>query len=198
MGDWEFLHEMNDRGYSAQEIADTAGSGAAPWEWDYLETEWLESQLADVPEDDVSEDAEDEPFRSRDGLPYGFIEQAEIFFDLVDCAKRHIDNTGRYLQIWGELGEIYAEMKFGLRRHGSHRSGSDGTISGRLVEVKTISPEKTSDVVRVKRGGNFEQLLIVRINRDFGFQAKLFERSELKGKNGKFLKGELKDDERNA
>jgi hypothetical protein len=36
MSDWDFLHEMHDRGYSQEEIADAAGSGAAPWEWDYI------------------------------------------------------------------------------------------------------------------------------------------------------------------
>lgn len=29
MSDWDFLHEMHERGYSADEIADAAGSGAA-------------------------------------------------------------------------------------------------------------------------------------------------------------------------
>ncbi len=131
-------------------------------------------------------------------MPFSFIEQAELFYDLVECAKRHVQNTGRYLQIWGELGEIYAETKFGLQRHGSHRAGSDGTISGKLVEVKTISPEKTSNIVRVKSSGNFEQLLIVRINREFGFQARLFDRSVLERASGKFLKGEFKDDGSNG
>jgi len=84
----------------------------------------------------------------------------------VDCAERHFKNTGRYLQVWGELGEIYAEIKFGLCRHGSHQAGSDGTIAGKLVGVKTISPEKGNDHVLVKRQGDFEQLLIVRINED--------------------------------
>jgi hypothetical protein len=36
MSDWDFLHEMNNRGYSPEDIADAAGSGAAPWEWDYI------------------------------------------------------------------------------------------------------------------------------------------------------------------
>ena len=36
MSDWDFLHEMHDRGYSAKDIAVAAGSGAAPWEWDYI------------------------------------------------------------------------------------------------------------------------------------------------------------------
>jgi hypothetical protein len=94
-----------------------------------------------------------------------------------------------YLQVWGELGEIYAEIKFGLRRHVTHAPGSDGTIDGKLGEVKTISPEKASDIVLVKSQDNFEQLLIVRIDRDFQFRSKLIDRSELKGGTGKHLRG---------
>lgn len=36
MSDWDFLYEMSARGYSAADIADAAGSGAAPWEWEAL------------------------------------------------------------------------------------------------------------------------------------------------------------------
>lgn len=189
MSDWDFLYEMNDRGYSPEEIADAASCGVAPWDLDYISIEWIDSQL----EDDLGKS-----FQSRDGFPFSVLEQTEIFQDLVDCAARHFENTGRYLQVWGELGEIYAEIKFGLCRHGSHHAGSDGEIAGKLVEVKTISPEKASDHVLVKSQGNFEQLLIVRIDRDFQFQGKLFDRSELKGVDGKFLRGRLKDDTSNA
>jgi len=189
---------MNERGYSAEEIADAAGSGAAPWEWEDIDREWVDSQLQDASEDKSLAVEPGTTFQSRDGFPFRTLEQTEIFHDLIDCATRHFENTGRYLQIWGELGEIYAEIKFGLRRHGTHEAGSDGTIAGKLVEVKTISPEKTSDQVLVKSQGNFEQLLIVRIDRDFQFQGKLIDRSELKGASGKFLRGKLKDDTRNA
>ncbi|WP_263773053.1 hypothetical protein [Propionivibrio soli] len=61
----------------------------------------------------------------------------------------------------------------GLRRHVTHLPRSDGTTNGKLVEVKTISPEKSSDVVLVKRQGDFMQLLIVRIDQDFQFKSKL-------------------------
>jgi hypothetical protein len=198
MSDWDFLHEMNERGYSAEEIADAAGCGYAPWEWEYLSREWIDSELEDTPEDDAIPRKPRTPFQSRDGFPFSILEQTKLFYDLVDCATRHFENTGRYLQIWGELGEIYAEIKFGLRRHGTHEAGSDGTIAGKLVEVKTISPEKARDGVRVKSQGNFEQLLIVRIDRDFQFTGKLFDRNELKGADGKFLRGRLKDDTGNA
>ena len=32
MRDWDFLHEMHNRGYSSADIADAAGCGYAPWE----------------------------------------------------------------------------------------------------------------------------------------------------------------------
>ena len=195
MSDWDFLHEMNEQGFSPEEILDAAGSGAAPWEWEHLSREWIDSKLEDVLEESAHSV---EPFQSREGVPFNILEQAEIFHDLVDCAERHFENTGRYLQVWGELGEIYAEIKFGLRRHGTHTAGSDGTISGKLVEVKTISPEKSNDRVAVKSQGNFEQLLIVHIDREFQFQAKLIDRCELAGVAGKFLRGKMKEGGGNA
>ncbi len=198
MSDWDFLYEMHDRGYSAEEIADAAGSGAAPWEWEYISREWVESKLKGEPEEDAHSINPGEPFQSRDGFPFNPFEQTQIFRDLVDCASRHFKNTGRYLQVWGELGEIYAELKFGLRRHGTHKAGSDGTIAGKLVEVKTISPERSGDLVRVKRQGDFEQLLIVRIDRNFQFQGGLLDRSELVGGSGKFFRARLKDGARDA
>lgn len=194
MSDWEFLYDMHYEGYSPQEVADAASTGVAPWEWSYLSTDWIDSKLNGEPEEDAYEVDSVAPFNSRDGLPFSHLEQIEIFHDLVECATRHFENTGRYLQIWGELGEIYAEIKFGLRRHESRKAGSDGIIAGKLVEVKTISPEKTNDKVLVKSKGDFEKLLIVRINSTFQFQGKLLDRSELSGNTGKFLRGQFIDD----
>ncbi|MDO9405589.1 MAG: hypothetical protein Q7T87_16265 [Polaromonas sp.] len=194
MSDWDFLYEMHDRGYSPQEIADAAGSGAAPWEWDQLAREWIDDQLEAEEIDDAYAVKPDSQFQSRAGFPLDVHRQEHIFRDLVECSARHFENTGRYLQVWGELGEIYAEIKFALRRHKTHMAGSDGTIGGKLVEVKTISPEKSGDQVHVKSQGNFQQLLVVRITTDFHFQAKLFDRSDLAGGLGKFLKAQLKVD----
>ncbi len=182
MSDWDFLHEMHDRGYSQKEIADAAGCGVAPWEWESISSDWINSELNDQPV---------QRFASRTGFPFSDLEQKQIFQDLINCAARHFANTGRYLQVWGELGEIYAEINYGLHRHETHRAGSDGIIAGKLVEVKTISPEKTNDDVLVKSQGDFEQLLIVRIDQHFHFQAKLFNRSELQGGAGKYVKGRL-------
>lgn len=189
MSDWDFLYDMHHDGYSPEQIADAAACGYNPFEENYIEIDptWIDSNFKNTKTNNPQK-----TFKSRDGFPYSTLEQAEIFHDLIGCAIRHFNNTGRYLQIWGELGEIYAEIKFGLCRHGSHREGSDGTIAGKLVEVKTISPEKSSAHVLVKSQGNFEQLLIIRIDEDFRFTGKLFNRSELEGGSGKFLKGQLK------
>ena len=177
MSDWDFLHDMHKDGFSPEQITDAAACGYNPWDFEYIDIdrEWIASQL-----------------------PYNALEQAEIFHDLIDCATRHFENTGRYLQIWGELGEIYAEIKFGLRRHGTHEAGSDGTINGELVEVKTISPEKNSSSVLVKTQGNFEKVLVIRIDEDFQCEGKLFDRTELKGGSGKYLRGQLDIDGSNS
>lgn len=192
MSDWDFLHEMHARGCSAEDIADASAVGYAPWEEVSLSREWIDSELEDESPDHANALRPKEQFKSRDGFPFSILEQFEIFEDLVDCAERHFKNTGRYLQVWGELGEIYAEIKFGLRRHVTHQAGSDGTIDGKLVEVKTISPEKGSDLVLVKRQSDFEQLLIVRIDENFEFTGKLIDRDELAAGGGKFLRARMK------
>lgn len=133
MSDWDFLHEMHVRDYSADEIALAAGLGYAPFEEVYISRQWLDEELKDQPPDPAGSLKPKEQFKSRDGFPFSVSEQAEILECLVDCAERHFRNTGRYLQVWGELGEIYAEVKFGLCRHGTHRAGFDGTIDGKLV-----------------------------------------------------------------
>ena len=193
MSDWEFLHEMHARGCSAEEIADAAAVGYAPWEEAYISRQWVDEELKGQSPDIAESLKPKEPFRSRDGFPFSVLEQAEILEDLVDCAARHFRNTGRYLQVWGELGEIYAEVKFGLCRHRTHRAGSDGTIEGKLVEVKTISPEKASDQVVVKSHGDFEKLLIIRIDENFEFTGKLFDRESLSGGQGRFLRARLRE-----
>jgi hypothetical protein len=191
MSDWDFLHEMHAQGFSPEAIADAAAVGYAPWEAAYLSREWIDAELEDQVPDTSSSLNPRGQLRSRDGFPRSILAQAEILEDLLDCAERHFRNTGRYLQIWGELGEIYAEIKFGLCRHRTHHPGSDGSIAGKLVEVKTISPEKSNDLVLVKRQGDFEQLLIVRIDRDFQFTGKLIDRSRLLSGGPRFLRARL-------
>ena len=37
MSDWDFLHDMHNEGYSADDIADAAAVGYAPWQAKYID-----------------------------------------------------------------------------------------------------------------------------------------------------------------
>ena len=108
------------------------------------------------------------------------LEMYEIFGDLVESARRYFEATGRHLPIYGELGEIYAVLKHGLKRFEPNTAGADGKIGNDFVEVKTISPHKLTNQVEVKRAGNFNKLLIVKISSDLKFNSVLIDRKDLK------------------
>ena len=161
MSDWDFLHDMHNDGYSAEQIADAAACGYNPWEWQLLPEEELPAVC-------LQEDPE----------------LAEIFESLVDSAKSYYALTGRYLQIWGELGELYAEIKYSIKRHKPHTRGSDGKLGNDYIEIKTISPEKAGELVQVKRAGNFNKLLVIKITKDFDFEGRFIERKTLSKGDG--------------
>lgn len=104
---------------------------------------------------------------------------AMLFEDLVENAQLYHHMTGRYLQIWGELGELYAEAKYGITRHKPHTQGSDGKLGNDYVEIKTISPEKGADHIHVKRAGNFSKLLVIKITGDFTVEGRFLDRKRL-------------------
>lgn len=90
--------------------------------------------------------------------------------------------SGRYLQLWEELGELYAEINFGIKRYRPMAQGSDGKLGNDFVEVS--SPEKRGEEVSVKRSGNFSKLLVVKIDATFEFEARMIDRSALKKGDG--------------
>jgi len=109
-----------------------------------------------------------------------------IFEELVESAAKYKRLTGRHLPILGELGELFAEFMFGIKRHGPMTPGSDGKLGRDFVEVKTITPDKKRDTVQVKRAGNFGKLVVVKITDDFQFGARMVDRRILKKGKGKF------------
>ncbi|PAU51995.1 hypothetical protein BZL41_26370 [Pseudomonas sp. PIC25] len=120
--------------------------------------------------------------------PGGSIELIRTFEDLIAVATAYKDLTGRYLQIWGELGEFYAEVKYGIKRHRAHAPGSDGRLGNDFIEVKTISPEKGSSPVLVKRAGNFSKLIVVKISKDWQFESRIIDRKRISKGSGKHAK----------
>ena len=121
----------------------------------------------------------------KEQFPNASPELVEIFEDLVQVAQNYKDITGRYLSIFGELGELFAEITFGIKRHKPGTPGSDGRIGNDFVEVKTITPEKTTAKITVKRKGNFNKLIVVKITKDFEFEARMLDRKNMSKGSGK-------------
>ena len=110
----------------------------------------------------------------------------EVFGELVEVAAKYKKLTGRHLPILGELGELFAEIMFGIKRHNPMTRGSDGMLGNDFVEVKTITPDKKGDGVRIKRAGNFGKLVVVKISDDFQFAARMVDRRLLGKGKGKW------------
>lgn len=136
----------------------------------------------------INEHLEDHELREQ--FPGAHLDVVRAFLDLVEVAARYNGLTDRYLEIWGELGELFVELKYGLKRHRIHAKGSDGRIGDDFVEVKTLSPGKAKDYVLVKRGGNFSKLFLVKISETFEFEARVIERKRMQ--KGKGTKGKAR------
>ena len=114
--------------------------------------------------------------------------------DMIVVAKEYLEDTGRHLPIYGEIGEHYVARRFRIELHDDPKAqGSDGRLGNSLVEIKTISPMRDSRHVRVKAAGNFGYLAIVKIDADFRIDAKLISRKRLGQPPGEFFKVEWAD-----
>lgn len=100
-----------------------------------------------------------------------------IFERLLDTAEDYYRATGKHLQIYGDIGELFGAITHGIRLHKNYAEGSDGRLGNDFIEVKTITPFKKRDEVTVKLTGNFSKLLVVKINEDFEIASRLIERS---------------------
>jgi hypothetical protein len=109
-----------------------------------------------------------------------------IFEELVEAAAKYKSLTGRHLPILGELGELFAEIMFGIERHTPMARGSDGKIGRDLIEIKTITPDKKTSTIQVKHAGNFGKLVVVKISDDFQFAARMVDRGILTKGKGRF------------
>jgi len=120
--------------------------------------------------------------------------EGALLEDLIIVAKEYLDETGRHLPIYGEIGEHYASRRFGIELHeDSKAQGSDGRLGNALVEIKTISPIRDSRHIRVKKSGNFGYLVIVKIDADFRIDAKLISRKRLRKSAGEHFMLEWDD-----
>lgn len=148
------------------------GSADAIWDdGEWISWEWINGQLHEQ--------------ELKERYPDADIDLINIFETLVDDAFNYKQITGRYLPIFGELGELFAEITFGIKRHKPRTQGSDGRLGNDFIEIKTITPEKSKEKVSVKRQGNFNKLLVVKINDDFEFEARMLDRKDMSKGEGK-------------
>ena len=72
------------------------------------------------------------------------------FLRLGNAAQEQFEMTGRHLNIYGELGELFAAARYGISLHAKPDApGSDGRLGNAFMEIKTISPRSTTDRVTV-------------------------------------------------
>jgi hypothetical protein len=152
---------------------------------EWISWDWINQEIyRQDQEDELTPEAPNRK-EPKANLKQSSPELRELFDSLVSTAQKYHSLTGRYLQIWGELGELYAELHYGIQRHKPGTPGSDGRLGNDFVEIKTISPEKSTQKVEVRRTGNFNKLLVVRITDDFKFESRMIDRKTLcKGKQG--------------
>lgn len=68
------------------------------------------------------------------------------------------------------------------------RQGSDGRLGNDHVEIKTITPFKTKDVVEVDTSRHFNKLLVVKINAEFQVSGRMIDRKQLPKRPGRYLR----------
>jgi hypothetical protein len=111
-----------------------------------------------------------------------------VFESLIRAAQEYYEKTGKSLRVYGDIGEMFGAITYGIRLHKDYAEGSDGLLGDDFVEVKTITPFKKCDSIAVKLSGHFSKLLVVKINKDFEVAGRLVDRKKLPTRNKKILR----------
>lgn len=107
-----------------------------------------------------------------------------IFENLISVAEWYYQATGRHLQVYGDIGELFCAITHGMKLNRNFAPGADGRLGNDHIEVKTITPFKNKDVVEVKASGNFNKLFVVKINADFEIAGRMVDRKKLPAAKG--------------
>ena len=83
------------------------------------------------------------------------------------------------LAVARDLGELYGAIVYKIKLHRNYAQGSDGRLGNHFVEVKTITPFKSSNAVTISLKRNFSKVLIVKVDEDFEVYGKLIDRKAL-------------------
>jgi hypothetical protein len=127
--------------------------------------------------DEINQQIQYKEWRAR--YPNADLSLVSVFESLIGTAEEYYHLTGRHLQVYGDIGELYGAITHGIKLHRNYAKGSDGRLGNDFVEVKTITPFKNCDVVEINLERNFSKILIVKINADFEVRGKLIDRKAL-------------------
>ena len=145
--------------------------------WDdgeWVGWDWINSELAKA--------------ELREQYPNADLKLIPVFQELLSSAQEYFWATGSHLSVYGDIGELFGAITYGIKLHRNYAQGSDGRLGNDFVEVKTITPFKGHDTVEVKASGHFSKLLIVKIGEDFKVLGKLVDRSALPKPRGKNIR----------
>lgn len=125
------------------------------------------------------------PNAIRSMIPY--------FEDLISLAENYHVETGLHLNVYGDIGELFGAITYGIKLNKTYAQGADGRLGNDHVEIKTITPFKNRDEVYVKLSGNWSKLLVVKINQDFQVSGRMLDRQGLPKKRAKYLRVKWND-----
>ena len=126
---------------------------------------------------DVEEQLRYQEWRAK--YPNAIRSLIPYFQDLLSLAESYHVETGRHLNVYGDIGELFGAITYGIKLNKNYAQGADGRLGNDHVEIKTITPFKSKDEVAVKVSGNFSKLLVVKINADFEVSSRMVDRSKL-------------------
>lgn len=121
-------------------------------------------------------------------FPQAELELVPIFHDLLEVARTYHHATGSHLQVYGDLGEMFGAITYGIDLHRNYAKGSDGRLGNDFVEIKTITPFKKRSEVTINLDRHFSKVLVVKISREFAVSGRMVDRKSLPKSKGTKLK----------
>ncbi|MCF1708691.1 hypothetical protein L0V05_07660 [Tabrizicola sp. J26] len=110
------------------------------------------------------------------------------FESLISLAESYHLETGLHLNAYGDIGELFGAITYGIKLNRTYAQGADGRLGNDHVEIKTITPFKKKDEVLVDLSGNFSKLLVVKINEAFQVCGRMVDRRSLPTQRGRYLR----------
>jgi hypothetical protein len=149
----------------------------------WIDGEWLSWDCIPYEDDQLFESSHlarlEHEAELRRLYPKADISLVPVFRDLLELAGRYHHETGRHLQVYGDIGELFGAIAFGIRLHKNYAQGSDGRLGKDFVEIKTLTPFKKNDTAMLRLDRHFSKVLLVKISEEFAVSGRLIDRKEL-------------------